>query len=208
MSFPTRLSTAAIVLGLAFAVSACDSNEPPPDPGDQELITQVVITMTNAANAADVRTITATDADGDGAGLVFSPASVTLTPGATYTATIELNDTINDVSITGEIEGESEEHLFAYAFTPASAGTVTITDRESDYTTEDENGAGDLPVGLEFRVTVAPGATGTGTFNATLFHFDEGAVKSSGTATSDERDIDIDFPVSFGGPALTAGAGR
>lgn len=202
--FTSRFLTAALVGGLALTTAACDSTEPPTDPGDQELITQVVVTMTNTANASDVRTITATDADGDGADLIFSPASVTLMPGATYDAILEINDTVNDASITEEIEEESEEHLFAYAFTPSSAGTVTITDRESDYTTQDENGAGDLPVGLRFRMAVAASATGSGTFNATLFHFDDGAVKSSAAATSDERDIDIDFPVSFAGPMFTA----
>lgn len=184
----------AAMLGLVLTVSACDSNEPEDTAGDQEFITRVTLRMTNAAVPADVVTITATDADGDGGGLVFSPARATLRPGATYRATITLDDTINDESITDGISAEAEEHLFRYAFTPAITGTVTLTDRESTYGAQ--TGA-DLPVGLAFSAAVAGGATGTGTLNATLFHFGDAATKTSATSTSDERDIDIDFPVTF-----------
>ena len=110
MSFQIYAGRAAAILAVGFGLtlSACDSNEPGDDgAGDQEFITQVRITMTNAAVASDVVTLTATDSDGDGAGLVFSPARATLRPGATYTATIALDDTINDESITGEIEAEA-----------------------------------------------------------------------------------------------------
>ena len=198
----TGRTAAVLALALALTVSACDSNEPDDDAGDQEFITQVRITMTNVALASDVVTITATDANGDGDDLVFSPARATLRPGATYTAQVELDDTINDVSITGEIEDEADEHLFRYTFEPAAAGSVTLTDRESQY----EGGTRDLPVGLAFRVTTAAGTTGNATLNATLFHFGAAADKTSGTSTSDERDIDVDFPVQFSGPALAGSA--
>ena len=198
---PTTRAAAAVLVALALTVSACDSNEPEGGAGDEELITQVRITMTNAANASDAVTITALDPDGPAgsAPLTFSPARVTLRSGATYNAMVQLDDTINNASITAEVGEEAEEHLFQYTLAPFSAGTVTITDRESDYVPagQDENGAGDLPVGLRFRVAVAPSASGNGTLNATLFHFDDGAVKNSATATSDERDIDLNFPLSF-----------
>jgi hypothetical protein len=200
MLSPHRISAGLLALGLVLTTSACDSNEPDPDgPGEQEFITSVQIALTNTTDASDAVTITASDPDGDGAGIVFSPTSVTLRAGATYDAAIELRDDINDEEVTEEIGEEAEAHLFRYTLSPAGSGTVTITDRESDYVPagQDENGAGDLPVGLTFRVVVAGSAAGAGTFNATLFHFDEGAVKNSATATSDERDIDIDFPVTF-----------
>ena len=213
MSFSTitrgHTAALAVAVGLVFTASACDSNKPEdPGAGQEELITQIALRFQNSANAADVQTITATDADGDGTGLVFSPASFRLTPGATYTATITLLDQINNRDVTDEIKEEAEDHRFQYTVTPTSAATVTVTDRESTYVPsgQDNNGAGDLPVGLAFRVAVASGATGSGTFNATLFHFDDGAIKNSATATSDERDIDINFPVTFAGAARpTAG---
>lgn len=188
-------TTAFAFLAVALAFVGCDTNEPDPI-NPEELITQVTITFTNAADGSDTVTIVASDSDGDGAGITFSPMSASLRQGATYNATIELRDTINNEDITEEIEEESEEHLFRYTLSPSTAGAVTITDSESDYTTEDENGAGDLLVGLAFNVAVDAAASGTGTLNATLFHFDD-APKTSSTATSDEIDVDIDFPVTF-----------
>ena len=190
----TRGALALALLG-SLSLTACDSGEPDDDgAGEEELITQVTLTLTPTGGGSAV-TISASDPDGDGAGITFSPATLALTPGTTYDGTIELRDTINGEDITEEVEGEAEEHLFRYTLAPASAGTVTITDAESDYTSEDENG-GDFAVGLTFRVQTEAGASGTGTMNAVLYHFDEGP-----TATSDEIDVDIAFPVSFATPA-------
>jgi len=201
---PIRFSRPLLFIGLTgclAATSGCDAS--PTDPNPQELITQVRITLTNTADATNVVTITASDPDGDGAGITFSPASAPLRQGATYTGIITLDDTVNGESITEEIEEEADEHLFRYAFAPSAAGTVTLTDRESDY-----GGSRDLPVGLAFRAEVAASATGSGALNAILYHFDE-EPKTSGTATSDEIDVDIDFPVTFVGAGVAdGGTGR
>ncbi|MEM1056240.1 MAG: hypothetical protein AAGI52_11990 [Bacteroidota bacterium] len=182
------------LLALAFALTltACDSGA---EGNEQELITEVTVTLANTTNASDTITIVASDSDGDGAGITFSPARVTLTPGATYTGSVELRDTINGEDITEEIEEEAEEHLFSYSVSPSTAGAVTITDTESDYVMGDENG-GDFLVGLDFQFTVAGGASGNGTLNAILYHFDD-EPKTGSAVTSDEIDIDIDFPVEF-----------
>jgi hypothetical protein len=191
---PLTRGAAALALLGSLTLTACDSGEPDDGAGEEELITQVTLTLT-PVGGGQALTITATDADGDGAGLTFSPNRLALTPGTTYAGSIQLLDTINDENITEEVEEEAEEHLFRYSFDPASAGTVTITDTESDYTTVDENG-GDFGVGLDFEAVVAAGTSGNGTLNVLLYHFDEGP-KTSTTATSDEIDVDIAFPVSF-----------
>ena len=204
MVTPTLLTRGALALALlgSLSLTACDSGEPDDDgAGEEELITQVTLTLTPTTGGAPV-TISASDPDGDGAGLTFSPATLALRPGTTYDGTIELRDTINGEDITGEVEEEAEEHLFRYTLTPASAGTVTVTDTESDYTSVNENG-GDYAVGLAFRVVTASGASGTGTMNAVLYHFDDGP-KTSSTATSDEIDVDVAFPVSFQSTAAVA----
>ena len=196
-----RLLSLLALFAAPLALTACSSGEPDDDdPGEEELITRVVVTLTNENDASDSVTITASDPDGDGVGITFSPASVTLRPGATYAGTIELTDTINNEDITEEVEEEAEEHLFRYVFSPASAGTITATDSESDYTTENDNG-GDFAVGLEFQVAVAGGASADGTLDVLLYHFDD-APKTSSTATSDEIDIDIAFPVAFIAPVV------
>lgn len=186
---------ASVALFGALVLTACDSGAPTDRAGEEELITQVEVTLANTADASDTVTITATDADGDGVGLTFSPASVALRPGATYDGAIELRDTINGEDITEEVAGEAEEHLLRYAFQPVSAGAVVATDAESDYTAEDTNG-GDFAVGLTFRATVAAGASGSGALEVVLYHFGAGP-KTSDTATSDEIDVDIAFPISF-----------
>jgi hypothetical protein len=197
-----RGAAALALLGAPLLLTACDSGEPEDGAGEEELITQVVVTLTNADDASDSVTITASDDDGDGDDVEFSDR-IALRPGATYEGSIRLRDTINDEEITEEIEDEAEEHLFRYAFDPASAGDVTITDVESDYTAVDENG-GDFAVGLDFRAEVADGASGDGTLDVLLYHFDDGP-KTSSTDTSDELDVDLAFPVSFEAPAAVAG---
>ena len=194
------MSRFSLVLVAALALAACDSAKPDDGAGEEELITEVTLTLTNTDDASDVVTLRAVDADGDGRDPVFTPARATLRPGAVYDGTIELRDGTRDEDITAEIREEAEEHLFRYAFQPASAGSIDLADRESDYTSEDANG-GDLAVGLAFRATVLATATGEGELNAVLYHFDD-EPKESSLDASDEIDVDLEFPVSFGGPAL------
>lgn len=189
-----RLLSLLTLFAAPLALTACSSGEPE-DINPEELITRVELTLTNEADATDVVTISVSDPDGDGTGFTFSPTSVTLRPGATYNGTIELTDTVNNEDITEEVEEEAEEHLFRYAFSPASAGTITASDSESDYASNDENG-GDFAVGLTFRAAVSASASGIGSLDVLLYHFDE-SPKTSDTDTSDEIDVDVSFPVEF-----------
>ncbi len=190
-----RILFAASVLALVLSVSACDSTEPDEDngAGEQELITRVVLTMTPIGGGEAV-SITAEDEDGDGEGLSFDPEALVLQAGQTYNGTIELFDDENGEDITEEIEEEAAEHLFRYTAGGGLEGRleVVISDVEADYSDDGRDG---VPVGLEFQAEVTGGSAASGTLNVTLFHFDEGAVKEDGDSVSNERDIDIDFPV-------------
>lgn len=191
----TTLKTTAVLallLASSLSLTACDA-DPVTEPNDAELITEVTLRLTNSANPTDVLTIVASDPDGDGAGITFLPTSVALRPGVTYNGTIRLRNTIDNVDIGAEIEEEAEEHLFAYAFSPTTFGAVTLSDRESEYVTVNTNG-GDYAVGLRFAAVMRDGISGSGTLNARLYHFDS-TPKTGNNATSDEIDIDIDFPV-------------
>ena len=192
-----RLFSLLALLAAPLALTACSSGEPD-DINPEELITRVELTLTNDEDLNDRVTISFSDPDGDGENFTFSPASVTLRPGATYLGTIELMDTINNEDITGEIEDEAEEHLLRYAFSPSSSGTIIATDSESDYSTVDENN-GDFAVGLTFQAVVSASASGSGTLDVLLYHFDD-APKTSSTDTSDEIDVDVSFPVVFAAP--------
>ena len=193
-----RVPLALALLG-ALTFTACDSAEPVDGgAGEEELITQVTLTLT-PQGGGDALTARA-DFEADGTNPTFTPARLVLQPGVTYDGAIELRDTANGEDITEEVRAEAEEHLLQYGFASLGAGQITVTDRESDYTSEDENG-GDFAVGLTFRVAVSEGAgtadLGQGTLlTAILYHFDD-APKTSSTATSDEIDVEVAFPVSF-----------
>lgn len=182
----------ALALLSSLSLTACDSGEPDDDgAGEEEFITQVTVSLSPTTGGA-AQTIQLTY---DEAGVLTgtTPAQATLTPGATYTGSVEFRDTINGEDITEEIEEEDDEHRIAYALTPSSAGTVTVTDR-------DDNG---FEVGLDFELAVASSASGTARMRATLYHFDD-EPKSSSTATSDEIDIEFEVPLVIAGAALTS----
>lgn len=192
--FDSILRPGALALVAALSLTACDSGQPDDDgAGEEELITQVTLSLSPSDGGA-AQTIQA-NFDADGNNPTFSPSTLTLRPGVSYDGSIQLRDTFNDEDITEEIEEEAEEHLFRYTLSPSSAGTVRITDTESDYSSENENG-GDFAVGLAFEVDVAPNASGTGMMEALLYHFDD-APKTSSTATSDEIDVEVEFPVTI-----------
>lgn len=160
-----------------------------------ERITGAVLTLAPADGGAPIE-ITATDADADGAGFFFSPAFVRLRAGTVYDGSLTLRD--GDADLTAEIRDRAETHLARVALAPEGAGASAPTDRESDYTDSDSNGA-DLPVGLRFRLRVDGDAAGAGTVDVTLFHFDVGA-KTGPDALSDATDLDVRFPVVYAPP--------
>ena len=180
-----------LLLALA-ALAGCDSLGI--DRVDERL-TDAVLTLTPQDGGAPV-TITATDADADGADFFFTPAFVRLRAGTVYDGALTLRDGATD--LTPEIRAAAEIHRARVQIAPGGAGAAEPTDRESDYTDEDTNGA-DLPVGLTFRLRVDPDAAGAGTVDVTLFHFDPGA-KTRADALSDARDLDVRFPVAFAPP--------
>lgn len=183
-----RLS--AMLLLLAFV--AC-KEESPSDPGngnDQELITKVILTLTENGTS-NVVTATFNDPDGDG-GTAPTIGSLTLKAGSAYTGKIELKDESKNPAedLTEEVKEEADAHQFFYTPQGALAGriTVTITDKDNK----------NLPVGLEFAVAVSAGAAVTGSaansLNVSLSHF-EGTAKN-GTSRSAETDVEINFPVN------------
>jgi hypothetical protein len=178
----------ALVLG-AFALFGIGCEDDPASPKEenpQELITKVTLTLTPAAGGA-AATVTFSDPDGDG-GNAPTIGTLTLNAGTNYTGTIELLDETKDPdeNVTEEVEEESDVHQFFYTPEGGIVGrvTVTITDRD----------ANNLPVGLEYTVTVTAGAAANGTLNVVLSHYDESP--KDGVTPSDESDVDIDFPVN------------
>ena len=184
----------------ALTFTACGSAEPDEDDGagEEELITEGMVTLT-PVGGGDAQTLMFSDPDGEGGDDPTFSGSLALQTGTSYDGTITVRDGINDEDITAEIRAEAEEHLFRYRFEPASIGTVALTDAESDYTTDDENG-GDFAVGLTFRVAVTGAAGTTGGMRTILYHFDD-APKTGSDVIGPETDIEIVLPVSVAIPS-------
>ena len=189
MSFnnTARRLSALVVAGFAF--TACDDPTGPVD-NEQELITEVTITLTPVGGGA---AITATIADPDGPGPMAPTAqtsAIALTPGTTYDGMVEFwdrSDPADPEDITEEVAEEAEEHRVFYTF----AGVTGVSVPDASFDT-DANGA---PIGLMFQVVVDAAATGTGTVQVVLSHFDD-APKGDGSTPSDETDADVSFNIS------------
>ena len=183
------LPLAALALG-ALTLAACDSTDPGGGAGEEELFTTVVVTLTPAGGGKPY-TFTATDPDGNGAGITYAQ-SLPL-PAGTYDGAVTLRDDRNGVDMTADVVDERDAHQFFYAFTPTSgASRLTISDRNTD-----ENG---LPFGRTFTATVAAGAAGTGTLRLVLAHYDGVEKRASDTIDSrpgTDTDLDLAYPVAL-----------
>jgi hypothetical protein len=185
--FSTLLRSLALLLSLSLLLTACDSTDPGEEgAGEEEVISNVTITL---ENEADNSTITA-EAVFDEAGVVQSTETLTLTAGATYAGTIALRDRFAGENITEEIDEERDEHQFFYVpqGDVSDAFTIAITDTDSN----------DNPVGLEFTVSVADDASGSGDLRVVLGHYDERPKAADETVDdTPETDIDFTYPVTI-----------
>ena len=181
--------SSALTLSALTALAACD-DPTAPVANEQELITDVTITLTPVAGGT---AITSTIADPDGPGPTAPNAqtsAIVLTPGTTYDGTVEFfdrSDPANPEDITAEVAEEAEEHRVFHLLSGLTG--VTIPDSSLD---DDANGA---PVGLAFQVVVESGASGAGEIRIVLSHYDD-QPKGDGSTQSDETDADVTFDVS------------
>lgn len=185
-----NLLALSVILLLVF--SGCNDDNPADSgdegPGEEELITTVTLTLTDASDANNIATVQWRDIDGPG-GNDPVIGTLTLTAGKTYNGTIQLlNEQANPAeNITDEVNEEHNAHQFFYTAEGGVTGRVAVA-----ITDQDDNG---LPVGLNFTVTVSAGAAASGTLNVILGHYDE--VVKDGTTKSTETDVDIDLPVNI-----------
>jgi hypothetical protein len=167
--------------------TACSDNDDPAPVNPEELITNVNVIFTNAADATDIVTLSAVSADG-----IVAPTLVVsgpFTSGAVYNATVTITDNINNENILEEIVEEKDEHFFVYdqsgvAFTMMRAATDEVrTDGES--------------LGLNTTWTAGPAASGT--ITVLLIHepttvSDDGGF---GSASGGEFDINNSWSVTI-----------
>ena len=188
----------ALALLLTLTLAACDSTDPGDEDsaGEQEVISNVTLTMTPRGGGESVTA----EAVFNSAGEQERIETIALEAGQAYNGSIDLRNRFADgeeADITAEVRAEAAEHQFFYVLTGLSGSTFTVTDQETDYAA-DAADPGEMRdgvlVGLAFDVVA--GAAGSGELQVVLGHYDE-RPKKAGESIGDtaERDIDIAFPV-------------
>lgn len=178
-----RPSFAALLLALPLLFTSCKKDNDDPEPEDEnELITTVRYTLTPATAGGQTVTAEWKDLDGEG-GAAPTIGTLRLAPNTTYTGTISFLDETKTPAgdVTAEVREENYEHLVIYTPAPASAMTITRTDRDRN----------NLEVGLTTNVRTGAAAI-TGTLQIQLRH--QPGVKD-GTATPGSDDANITFPI-------------
>jgi len=177
------LKRSAVLLMAVAAITACKKDDdlpevPPAVENEEEVITTMTLTFTDATGTWPTVTTTFRDLDGDGGNGPDIFDTIRLVSNTTYDVTIDLlNETESPAEDIGaEILDEDDEHLFCFT---ESGADVTIVRTDSDGTYE---------VGLESQWTV--GAISNGTVQVVLKHQPD--VKD-GTCAPGETDIDVTF---------------
>lgn len=177
----------AIALVAVLTFTACSDDDDPAVVLPEELITDVNVIFTNAADPNDIVTLTGVSPDG----VVEPTLSVSgpFTAGAVYNATITITDEVNDENILEEIIEEADEHFFVYSingvnFTMARAGNDVL----------DSDG---ISIGL--NTTWTANAATTGTLTVQLVHEPSTVVDdgSFGSASGGEFDINNTWNVEI-----------
>lgn len=166
-----------------------------------ELITKATLTFTPVGGGSTV-VATATDPDGEGVQNITPDGPIDLVADKNYILTIELTNELADpedeaYDITAEVEEESDEHMFFFAWTndvfadPTGNGNIDNRADAVNYNDEDVN---ELPLGLVTGWTSAA-ATVSGTFRIVLKH-QPGLKSDTSGASTGETDVDISFTIN------------
>lgn len=164
-----------------FVLASCNDDEPVEPENEEEVITDMVVTLTSFGG--DVQTLTFTDPDGDG-GNAPTITGATLKANETYVGILTLTGA--DEDITAEVLEEDDEHQFFFETTDLNL-TVQYNDQDADGN----------PLGQ--AVTVNTGDASMGSLKVTLVH--EPVKDASGVSDGDitnaqgEIDIEVSFPV-------------
>ncbi len=190
------LILAAISLGLVTSCS--DDDDTPGEVLEEELITDITVTLT--AEGADAVLLTVNDPDGaDGPDAPVITTSGSFKANTVYTGSFEILNKSEEEpeNVTEEIEELAAEHQFFFVAKDVAI-TTAYTDTECDYTTEACDAATAKPVGLAFSLTTAE--AGTGTLRVALRHEPnkdaEGVAAGDITNAGGGEDIDVTFNVT------------
>lgn len=141
------------VLFLLLATS-CGDDDGPAIENEEEIITELVYTLTPTGSTTGRVQLVFNDPDGDGGVAPIQQVTGPLIAGTTYQGTLTItnrSDPSVTVDVADEIRDEAEDHLFFYVADQGLDVTVSYSDA-------DANGA---PLGLETVLTTGGASTGT-----------------------------------------------
>ncbi|MDO1500688.1 type 1 periplasmic binding fold superfamily protein [Winogradskyella maritima] len=182
-----NLTNAFFALILVATFTSCSDDDNPAPVNPEELITNVVLTFTNDADAMDTVTLTSIAPDGQD-GTSTETISGSFTSGATYSLSLAITNTSEtpaDDVLNDDIIPEADEHFFAYA---VNSINLTMT-RDAN----DVDGPESSKLGV--NTTWVAGAASTGNVQIRLIHEPTSVDDSDGfgTATGGSEDINIVF---------------
>ena len=183
---PLYLLFWSLLGALALTTTGCDDDDDPMAENEEELITDVILTLTPSTSAGETVVFTFQDRDGDGGMAPIQTVSGQLRAGIAYDGTLALTAVEADggvEDITAEVREEDDEHQVFYV---ASDGL----DMAFEY--DDVDGDGN-PLGLLINATA--GAVSSGKLTVILRH--EPMKEASGIGISNpdpaggETDIEV-----------------
>lgn len=197
---PKRSSLFVLLFLSVFMLNNCDDDDDVPNgDGDVEVITDAILTFTDA-NGGTV-TATAMDPDGEGVADLMVLDAITLDANTTYSLDIQLWNGLDEPaeSISEEVAEEDDEHQFFFSFTqdafssPMGDGNIDASSDTINYLDADDNGN---PLGLVTSWTTGVDAITGGAFTVRLQHQPD--IKTSTTGADDgDTDIDITFALNI-----------
>ncbi|MGO4911421.1 type 1 periplasmic binding fold superfamily protein [Leeuwenhoekiella sp. W20_SRS_FM14] len=190
-----KYSILALVALINLNSCSSDDDSTPEIINEEEVITTVEVVLT--PTTGDAVTLKSIDLDGDGPNAPVLSVSGPLQVGMLYNGVVTLkNETVSPVKVINEeIEEEADEHQFFYRITGGLDATVTYTDSENDYLSNNSTN----PVGLQFSLQA--NAASSGGLTITLIH--EPAKDAAGVVNGDitnaagETDVEQTFNLSI-----------
>ena len=189
-----RFSLFAFLLFSVLIFNSCDDDESvPPVETPEEIITDVILTFTDAAG--NTVTAMAQDPDGEGVEDIVATSEINLSANTGYTLSIQLWNGLEEPAedIAAEVAEEDDEHQFFFGYSTGAftdpdlgVGNIAAAGGLINYLDEDDNGN---PLGLLTAWTTAITPFTDRSFTVRLQHQPD--IKTA-TTTADDGDTDVE----------------
>lgn len=179
--------TAMLCIALFTSCSDDDDGSSVGEPNEDEVITDVTLTFINDANPSNIITLSNIDPDGDdGPEAPTQTITGSFFAGSTYTATVDLYNSIEDEDVTVEVtDEEPDEHFFIYLINGLD---MSFARSANDVMRMDGNLLG-------FETSWTANSAGMGDITIQLFHESETVNDDNefGTQTGGSTDVNVTF---------------